>query len=64
MEYHPIKPDNTSSKMLYSTAIKFSGIPASRVEDSAFWLALHVDLWVVQFSHAYILIVTVEHRSA
>ena len=37
MEYHPVKADNHSSRMLYSTSIRCSNIPASRVEDAAFW---------------------------
>lgn len=32
-----MKADSYSSRMLYSTSIKVANIPASRIEDSAFW---------------------------
>lgn len=37
LEYHPIKPDNFSSKVLYSTSIRCAHIHSSRVEDAGFW---------------------------
>lgn len=37
LEYHPMKPDHYSAKMLYSTSIRCDGIPSHRVEDAAFW---------------------------
>lgn len=37
LEYHPMKPDHYSAKMLYSTSIRCQGIPSSRIEDAAFW---------------------------
>src|SRR6056297_3124393 len=37
LEYHPTKPDPLSARMLYSTSIRCADIPASRLEDAAFW---------------------------